>query len=128
MRQKTLYNWVSAALISGAATVRFKEMNIYAMEIFPNSLCIIVRQLVVLCTLVSSYQTPTHLFKKSFIQDDFIIVQPIYYIIKLQDDLSKFQPIYYHPTCLSYFQKVATLELLKTSFSSNHGDPYPCYL
>ena len=36
VRQKTLYNWVSAALISGAATIRFKEMNIYAMEIFPN--------------------------------------------------------------------------------------------
>ena len=38
--------------------------------------------------------------KKSFIQDDFIIVQPIYYIIKLQDDLSKFQPIYYHPKAI----------------------------
>ena len=24
VRQKTLYNWVSAALISGAATIRFK--------------------------------------------------------------------------------------------------------
>ena len=32
VRQKTLYNWVSAALISGAATIRFKEMNIYAKE------------------------------------------------------------------------------------------------
>ena len=39
-------------------------------------------------------------FKKGFIQDDFIIVQPIYYIIKLQDDLSKFQPIYYHPKAI----------------------------
>ena len=38
--------------------------------------------------------------KKSSIQDDFIIVQPIYYIIKLQDDLSKFQPIYYHPKAI----------------------------